>query len=98
MVVPIGTLNASVLFSLLSCKELGVGSAVHPGLGENHFSWVGRNLHWGAGGQFPVVRLLEGNDANTNPGFSSWEVQEASPRSGGEEGRLSKCLCSPVLT
>lgn len=94
MVVPIGTLNASVLFSPLSCKELGVESAIHPGLGENHFSWVDRNLHWGAGGQFPVVWLLEGNDANTNPGFSSWEIQEASPRSGGGRRMFVKV---PVL-
>lgn len=38
--IPTGTVKASASFSLLSCKELGVGSAIHPGLGENHFSWV----------------------------------------------------------
>lgn len=48
----------------------------------------------GAGGQFPVVWLLEGNDANTNPGFSSWEIQEASPRSGGGRRMFVKV---PVL-
>ena len=59
MVVPTGTLNASVPLSPFSRKELGVGFAIHPSLGKNHFSWVDINLYLGRG-QFLIVWLLWG--------------------------------------
>lgn len=58
---------------------------------QNYLSWVDRHLHLGAG-QLPVAQLLGGNDANTNPGLSSWEIQEVCPRKGGETGTFVKVL------
>lgn len=73
--VPTGIWNASVPFSPFSCKELGVGFAIHLSLGEKHLSWVDINLPLREWGKFPVVRLLRGggggDDANTNPELNS---------------------------
>lgn len=42
-------------------------------------------------------QLLGRNDADTNPGLSSWEIQKVCSLKGRGEGCLSKCLCCMVL-
>lgn len=96
MVVPTGNLNIFLPFSPLSCKELGVGFAIHPSLGENHFYGLTEICIWGE--QFPVVWLLGGNDANTSPGLSAREIRKRLAEGEGEKDVCqSACAASPHI-
>lgn len=78
--------------------ELGVGFDTSPlGIKLLFMGWQTS----ASGGTLPVAPLWGGNDANTNPGLSSWEIQEVCPRKGGEKDICqsacatgSPCECS----
>lgn len=80
--------------------ELGVGFDTSPlGIKLLFMGWQTS----ASGGTLPVAPLWGGNDANTNPGLSSWEIQEVCPRKGGRKtfvkvlvplGPLVNALCS----